>query len=188
MQTLAWQLRRRVLWLGLGASLLAADATAAAYRLLLETDADSGPGTEVYVTSFATFGDLIASPPSGGPGAFSGININSAYGVRGLAYDGMYRLLLETDADSGSGTEVYITSFATFDELIASPPSGGPGAFSGININSAYSIGGFAYEFDPAAPPPPPTGVPAPATGALMLLGCSLLALARRWRAPSPGR
>ena len=110
-----------VLGLSLVAGLALQEAHASAFRLLLETDADTD-NNEVFITSFATFDDLVNSPPSGGIGAFSGININSAYSVGGLAYDGMYHLLLETDADTDNN-EVFITSFATFDDLVNSPPS-----------------------------------------------------------------
>jgi hypothetical protein len=126
--------------------LLGSTADATPYSVLLESDVDRSDGTEIFLTSFGTFDDLINSPPSGGTGAFSGLNVNPAYSVGGIAYDGKYHVLLESDIDRSDGTEIFLTSFDTFDDLINSPPSGGTGAFSGLNVNPAYSVGGFAYD------------------------------------------
>ncbi|MEZ5892920.1 MAG: hypothetical protein R3C58_07235 [Parvularculaceae bacterium] len=50
--------------------------------------------------------------------------------IAGLAYDGMYRLLLtrRSDDPGGPGSDAFIISYATFDDLINSPP-GAPGIF-----------------------------------------------------------
>ncbi len=114
------------------------------FRLLLTTNADSGAGSEVFIASYATYDALINSPPAVG-GDFSGIDIGPGYSVGGLAYDGMFRLLLTTNADSGAGSEVFIASYATYDALINSPPAVG-GDFSGIDIGPGYSVGGLAYD------------------------------------------
>ena len=91
-----------------------------------------------------------------------------------LAEAASLRVLLESNDDRVGGQEIFLTSFDTFDALINSTSSGGTGAFSGINIASGYSVGGFAYEYDNVVDPPPPA-VPLPASigflfGALGLL------------------
>jgi hypothetical protein len=88
-----------------------------------------------------------------------------------------YTVLLESNEDRSDGTEVFLTSFDTFDDLINSPPSGGVGAFSGLNVNPAYSVGGFVSAFpgdDPGAT------VAEPGTLLLLAAGLGLLGLRRR--------
>ncbi len=143
------------------------------YRLLLETNTDSAAGSEVFVASFATFDDFLNSPPAP-PGSFSGIGISQNFDVVGFAYDGMYRLLLETNIDSAAGSEVFAVSYATFDDFLNSP-SGPPGSFSGIGISQNFDVVGFANEFQVANTVPEPS--------VLNLLGLVLAGFCfmRRW-------
>ncbi len=146
---------------------------ASTLRLLLESDPETGIG-DVFLSSFDTFDDLVNSPAGGGPGGFSGLKISPGFSVGGLAYDGKYRLLLESDPETGFG-DVFLASFDTFDDLVNSPAGGGAGEFSGLKISPGFSVGGLAYEFDPPA-------VPLPAS-AYLLLGALGLAGALRRRA-----
>ena len=160
--------------LGLSASV----AHAGPFRLALESNADAAGGSEVFAANFATFNDFINSPPAVG-GSFSGINIASTYSVRGFAHDGMYRLLLESNDDAAGGSEVFVASFATFDDFINSPPAVG-GSFSGINISSSYSVGGFAWE--------KPAGQAVPEPGSLALVALGLVGLGLIRSKARPGR
>ncbi len=91
-----------------------------------------------------------------------------------------YRLLLESDTDTTANNEVFLTSFASFDDLVNSPPTGGVGTFAGINIAPGFSVGGLAHEFDPGFDPSP---VPAPASLPVLAGGLAMLgAVARRRR------
>jgi len=166
------------LFLGLSQASLATP-----FRLVLESDIDAGAGNEVFAASFGSFDDFLNSP-AGAPGAFSGINIASGFSVAGFAYDGMYRMLLESNNDASAGREVFAVSFATFDDFINSP-AGAPGAFSGINIAPGFSVRGFAHEFQsPQDPPDDPQQVPEPGAISLMLAGLIGLGLTRRKRMP----
>ena len=78
--------------------------------------------------------------------------MNSAYSLVGLAYDGAFRLLFESDANDVGGSEV----------------------FSSLDVNSAYSLVGLAYE----ANPPQPSPVTLPPT--VLLLVPALVLLRRR--------
>ena len=158
---------------------------AAAYRLMLSQRSDSGvAGTDVYTVSYDSFDALIASPPFGSPTqAFSGIDISPTYIASGLTYDGKYRLMLSQRNDSGvAGTDVYLVTYDTFGDLIASPPFGSPTqAFSSIDISPTYIASGLAYEFDGG-----PGTVAEPASAALLLSALAMMAGARRRTRPSP--
>ena len=130
------------------------------YRLVLQTRSDSGPPGEVFIASYDSFADFVASPAAVG-GDFSGIDVGASYKIAGLTYDGQYRLLLTTRNDGPAQSEVFVATYASFDDLINSPAAVG-GDFSGIDIGTSYRVAAFAYE---AAP------IPEPGTAALFALG-----------------
>ncbi len=142
------------------------------YRVLLESNDDRSDGTELFLASYSDFDALVNSPP-GVPGQFSGLNISPDYSVAGLTYDGMYRVLLESNDDRSDGTELFLASYGSFDALVNSPP-GVPGQFSGLNISPDYSVRGFAWEFESTI------SVPEPPTAALLLVGAAFLLVRRR--------
>jgi hypothetical protein len=153
------------------------------YRLVLQTRTDSGPPGEVFIASYDSFADFVASPAAVG-GSFSGIDVGASYKVAGLAYDGQYRLLLTTRADDFAASEVFVATYATFDDLVNSPAAVG-GDFSGIDIGSAYRVAAFAYETAP---------IPEPGTAALFALGLATTGwigrrrMSRRSRTAARGR
>ncbi len=115
------------------------------------------------MASFDTFEDLFAGTTS--QTGFSQVDINRNFSVGGLAYDGVYRALLERDADAAAGSEVFLASFDTFEDLLAGTTS--QTGFSQVDINSNFSVGGLAYE----APNNDggPAVIPLPAGGLLLL-------------------
>ena len=142
-------------------------------RLMLSRRADSlTAGQDVFLLTYDTFDDLIASPASGSAnGAFSSINISDNYIASGLTYDGKYQLMLSRRADSlTAGQDVFLLTYDTFDDLIASPASGSAnGAFSSINISDNYIATGLAFEFENVA------SVSEPRSSDLVLVALALL-------------
>jgi len=75
------------------------------------------------------------------------------------------RMLLERDTDAGPGSDVFLASFDTFEDLLAGTTS--QAGFSQVDINANYSVGGLAYK----APNNNggPAVIPLPAGGLLLL-------------------
>jgi hypothetical protein len=145
--------------------LAAALAEAGPYRVLLESNADEPSGDEVWIGSFGTYQGLIDGVYGG---EFSDFNINPDWSVGGLAYDGQYRVLLESNADEPSGDEVWIGTFGTYQDLIDGVYGG---EFSDFNINPDWSVGGLIKEAGPAAVPLPPAALVG--LGLLVTLGAA---------------
>lgn len=145
------------------------------YQLLLESDADSGAGSEVFMASFDSLQSLLDGSVSSS--AFSQLNINPNFSAGGLAFDGLsYQLLLESDADSGAGNEIFLASFDSFQSLLDGTVASN--SFSQLNINTNFSAGGFV-----AYAPEDPVEVSEPASLGLLLIGLGTLMLrARRTR------
>jgi hypothetical protein len=138
------------------------------YRLALTSRVDGAAGSELFIATYASYAALVGSPASVG-GSFSGIDIDPSYEVASLTYDGQYRLALTTRTDGVAGAELFIATYDSFADLLNSPGSVG-GDFSGIDIDPSYRVAALAFEPDPAVPPPP-NGVPEPASAWLVLLG-----------------
>lgn len=149
------------------------------YRLALTTRSDGGAGDELFIATYDSYADLVNSPRAVG-GDFSGIDIGPGYTVAGLTYDGQYRLALTTRDDSGSGTELFIATYATFTDLVNSPSAVG-GDFSGINVSPGYRVAALAFEPGPVEPP---HAVPEPAMGWLAVAGLGALCAVRRRSPP----
>ncbi len=146
------------------------------YQLLLESDDDRQSGSEVFLASFADFQDLLDGTLSSS--SFSQLDIGPNFSAGGLAYDGMnYQLLLESDDDRQGGSEVFLASFAGFQELLDGTLSSS--SFSQLDIGPNFSGGGLVVL------PDHPVEVPEPSS--IGLLGAGLLGLiwARRKRVDS---
>lgn len=136
------------------------------YQLLIESDSDAGAGLELFSATYNTYANLLAGLATST--GFSQINVAPNYSIAGLAFDGQYQLLFETDTDSSAGIEVFSASYATFNDLLSG--SATSSGFSNINVAPNYSIAGLAYErvSDPNA-------VSTPAHLSLMACGFILL-------------
>ncbi|HLG56390.1 MAG TPA: PEP-CTERM sorting domain-containing protein [Vicinamibacterales bacterium] len=132
-------LRVVVVFVGL---LWAQSAQADPYRLLVESDANATAGHEVFVATYATLDNFLNSVPAGG--SFSQINISAGFGVGGLAFDGSYRLLVESDTNTTAGNELFLSSYASFADFLSSTPSSG--SFSQVNVSAGFSSVGFTFD------------------------------------------
>ena len=111
------------------------------YNLFLESNDDQPSGSEVFLTEFDSFGDLLNGNFSG---AFSFLNIGAGFSAGGLAFDGsQYHLLLESNDDRAAGSEVFMVGFNSYDDLLAGNANG---TFSQLNIGSSFSAGGLAFD------------------------------------------
>ena len=114
------------------------------YRVMLQTRVDSSAPTEVYLASFDTLDDVF-SANLGAPAGFSQIAISPAYQIVGFAYDGSYRLLLQTRQDAAAPAEVYLASFDTLDDVFSASIGAATG-FTQISITPDYQIADFTYD------------------------------------------
>jgi hypothetical protein len=125
------------------------------YRILAESDADAAGGSEVFLRTYATLDDLLID--NKGPGGFSALNVDAGFSIAGFTYDGQYRILAESDADAAGGSEVFLRTYATFDDLLID--NKGPGGFSALNVGAGFSIAGMASEAAAPVPEPPVTAL-----------------------------
>ena len=70
-----------------GCLLLGANAHAAVYRLIFESDSNEGAGVEVFQATYATFDDFLTNNIASQ--GFSSLDVNPNYSLVGMAYDGM---------------------------------------------------------------------------------------------------
>ena len=113
-----------------------------AYRMLVESNDDRDGGSEVFAATYDSYDDLIAGNID--DGAFTQLNIGPNFSIGGLAYDGNFRMLVESNEDRPAGSEVFAISYESFDDLLSATfMSGG---FSAINIGPVFDIGGFVFD------------------------------------------
>jgi hypothetical protein len=142
------------------------------YQLLLESDADGDAGNEIFLASFDSFQSLLDGTVASS--SFSQLNINPNFSAGGLAFDGSYyQLLLEADADSDAGNEIFLAGFDGLQDLLDGTIA--DSSFSQLNINSNFSAGGLV-----AYAPGDPTEVPEPASWGVLMFGLGALMLRRR--------
>ena len=92
-----------------------------------------------------------------------------------------YQMLLERDTDTQGQTDLFLVTFPTLADLVDN--TNVTQAASQIQLSSAFSVGGFAYDgFPPSEPPPPP--IPLPASSLLLLGGIGALMAGRRRGSP----
>ena len=119
-----------------------------AYRTLFERDADGQAGNELAVVSYPSFADLIGSTNSFTQ--FTQVDVSSNFSVGGITFDGSaYRILFERDVDGQAGNELAVVSYPSFADLISSTNSFTQ--FTQVDVSSAFSVGGFDYDFDSGA-------------------------------------
>ena len=113
-----------------------------AYRLLVERNSDAAAGAEVAFATFETYEDLLAG--SFTEQGFTQLNIGANFRVGGFAYDGQYRLLVESNEDRQGGNEIALASFASFDDLVDSQIASQ--GFSQLNVGAGFNVTGFAFD------------------------------------------
>ena len=113
------------------------------YHMLFERNVDSGAGTELFVGTYASYADLVSNTLSSLEA--SAIDINPAFSVRGLTFDGAaYHVLFERDVDSGAGTELFVGTYASYADILTSTLAALDA--SAIDINPAFSVAGFDFD------------------------------------------
>jgi hypothetical protein len=117
-------------------------AQADPYRLLVESDVNATGGHELFLATYTTLDNFLNSVPAGG--SFSQINVSAGFGVGGLAFDGSYRLLVESDANTTGGNELFLASYNTIADFVNSVPSSG--SFSQVNVSAGFSSVGFTFD------------------------------------------
>ncbi len=142
------------------------------YQLLLESDTDGGAGNDLFIATFDSYQNLLEGTVSSS--SFSQLDLSSTFSSGGLAFDGSsYHLLLESDADSDAGSEVFLASFDSFQSLLDGTVASS--SFSQLNISSNFSAGGFV-----AYAPEGPVEVSEPGSLGLLILGLGALMLRSR--------
>jgi len=68
-----------------GCLLLGANAHAAVYRLIFESDSNEGAGVEVFQATYATFDDFLTNNIASQ--GFSSLDVNPNYSLAGFAYE-----------------------------------------------------------------------------------------------------
>jgi hypothetical protein len=117
----------------------------AAYRVLLQSRADTAAPAEVFLASFATLDDLF-SETLGSPTEFTQIGVTPDFQIAGLTWDGTaYRVVLQSRVDAAAPNEVYVASFATLDDLM-SETVGTPSGFTEINVTPDYRISDLTWD------------------------------------------
>jgi hypothetical protein len=145
------------------------------YHVLLESNADAAGLNEVYLLSYDTFGDLQTNTI--GTQGFLPLDINPVFSIGGFAFnDGLYQVLLESNADAAGLNEVYLLNYNTFGDLQTNTI--GTQGFLPLDINPVFSMGG--YEVD--TPRGGGGAVPEPATWLTVLIGFGLVGSQMRKR------
>jgi hypothetical protein len=114
------------------------------YRVVVQTRLDAAAPNEVFLASFATLTDLYAGNTVA-PTDYTQIAISPDFRIAGLAYDGSYRMLVQTRLDGTAPFEVFLASFATLDDLFAGNTVS-PTDFTEIAISPDYRIVDFTYD------------------------------------------
>jgi len=147
------------------------------FHLLLESDTDAVVGSEVFLASYDSLADLLGGTAASG--SFTQVGIGSDFSVGGLAYDGsQFHLLLESDTDAVTGSEVFLASYDSLADLLSGTTASG--SFTQVGIGSGFGIGGLAAVDDAGGNIV--RAVPEPLTAALGLMGLGVLGMATRRR------
>jgi len=128
----------------IGAALFLPTLAHADDRFLLETNANAGANSEVYLLNYATNADLLTNTQSP-TSQFLPLNVSEDFSIGDFAYDGSYHVLLESNVDVGANNEVYLLNYASYADLLGnvqSPTS----QFLPLNVSTEFSIGGFTYD------------------------------------------
>jgi hypothetical protein len=114
-----------------------------AYRFFFERDTNGVAGNELAIVSFPSLADFVNG--TGAISQFTQIDIDPAFSIGGVTYDGSaYRLLFERDIDGTAGNELALVSFPALGDLIANTSS--VTQFTQIDVDPAFSVRGFAFD------------------------------------------
>jgi len=114
------------------------------YRMALETRSDAAGPLEVYMATFDTYSDLMLSNLGSGSG-FTQIDVAPNFQIASIAYDGKYRVLLESRADTSAPLEAYMASFDTYGDLLNAHLGTGS-AFTQLDVSPSFRIAGLTFD------------------------------------------
>jgi hypothetical protein len=117
-------------------------------HVLFERDVDGSAGNDLAVVSYPDLPSLIGNTDTFTQ--FTQVDVSSAFSVGGITYDGSaYRVLYERDVDGSAGNELAVVSYPDLPSLIGN--TGTFTQFTQVDVSSAFSVGGFDYDFDSGA-------------------------------------
>ena len=128
------------------------------YRILFERN-DNNSSNLTLAWTYNTFQDLLDGILFSSD--FLSINPTAGTSVAGVAYDGKYQVMLETQGVLGPGEEFYLQTYNSFEQMVTGTGILPAGMFTQIDAGSNFSMAGFAAEERDTAPPVPlPAGFP----------------------------
>lgn len=125
------------------AMMIAPVASAGPIQLMLESNDNRQGGSEIFMAEFASSADFLAGSLSGS--GFSQVNIGANFSVGGMTYDNSgYHVLLESNDNRQGGSEIFLASFSSYNDLLNGSLISG--SFSQLNIGSNFSAGGLTFD------------------------------------------
>ena len=148
--------------------LAATAAHAVPINIFAESDGDASGGSEVFQRNYSSLNDLLID--NKGPGGFSALDVGPGFSIVGASYDGQYHILAESDTNTTGGSEVFLRTYATLDDILND--NKGPGGFSALDVGPGFSIAAMTSESA--------VSVSEPSAVALLLTGLIALGFKRK--------
>lgn len=121
-----------------------ASGAMAQFRLMGERNTSNTAGNESAIYSYASANALVNNVPTSS--SYTQLDLGSSWHTSELAYDGKYRLFVETDTSAGAGAESAVYTYDNYDDLLAGNYSSWSYTFRNV-ISTAKTVG-FEYDGD----------------------------------------
>ena len=120
-------------------------ASGTQYHIVLESDADAPPGSEVYVLTYDSMADVMSNNWSSA--AMSAMGLSADWSIGGFAADGtQYHMLVETNADAPPGSEVAVWTYDSIADVIANTAVAG--SYVTWGLTAEWSVGALVADGD----------------------------------------